>query len=157
MSNIVKQSDFETAIKSVQEATSIAAPERLATGLATLIEWQNAIEETAKQVKAMVVAIVKERGNQTTSTGSKELIAAGWKLRIQPWRTGYDSKKVEALLRAKGLQPASHMDSKITYSVNEMKLGALVATGTLTQEELETTRYEETYTVRSPEPVNNEG
>lgn len=108
---------------------------------------EGSLEELAK---GRIVSLLKEQGTVKSDKGARELAVNGWKLSMKPYRTGIDPKKLEALLRAKKLEPASFMDTAITYSVNEQKLGVLVAHKHLTSDELETCNYTESWTVDTP-------
>lgn len=72
---------------------------------------------------------------------------------ISPQRTGYDPKKVEAAIRAKGRDPAQLMDAVVTYKVNDAKLEA---SDLFTTDELDILKYDLDYRVTSPKKVNRE-
>lgn len=60
--------------------------------------------------------------------------------RIQPVSTKPQAKSVEALLRAKGLDPKEHMTMTVSFSVDDYKLDVLKASGQITPDEYEATK-----------------
>lgn len=122
--------------------------EALAPTLTEVKRFAGVIESAEAALKARVVLWVQSKGTTITEKGTKRIEAEGWKLDIQPNRTGFDPKKVEALLRNKGFDPIAGMDSKISYSVNDGKLKDLLAMDEgITEDELEGTRYDLTFKV----------
>lgn len=96
-----------------------------------------ALEGTRKFMEKMVIDDVQKKGEPVPET--KGSIALG-AIRIRPWRTTFEDKKVEALIRSKGKEPQQYMDAQVKYVVNETK-----ALEVLTKDELETCRYDLKY------------
>jgi hypothetical protein len=65
----------------------------------------------------------------------------------------HNAKTVEALLRAKGLQPDKYMGRKVVYEVDESMLQSLVDIGNITTDELEACRPPLAYNVMTPRSV----
>ena len=107
-------------------------------------------EEAGKYVKPMVVKLLKEKGKVATDAGTRRMTVSGYVLEIQPDRQGYVAQKVEALIRAKGLDPAKYMDTKVTYLINEGKMADAVKDGKMTQDEWNTCKNEESWKLMSP-------
>jgi hypothetical protein len=107
-------------------------------------------EDSEKALKQMVVPLLKEKGAVATDAGTRRMTVSGYELEIQPTGNGYDSKKVEALLRAKAIDVTLGMDQEISYKLNETKLATLVGLGRMSKEELETCKKEEGWKMMSP-------
>jgi len=129
-------------------------PEQLAQVFLALRDIEKVLEDKNSGLttiaKKRVIAYLKAHGRVTTEKGSMVAEVGGLTLSMHPTRTGYDAKKVEALLRAKGKDPAAFMTTVIKYemppenSVEEAKLKKLLG------DELESCRYEESWTVATP-------
>jgi len=117
----------------------------------------NDLEQVTKDIKDSIKSRIKDLvsagGQVATDAGTKRMTVNGYVLEIQPSRTGLDPKAVETKLRAKGLDPEVGMDAEVKYKVNEGKLTSLVASGKMTQDEVETCRYPAEYKVMSPKKV----
>jgi hypothetical protein len=109
---------------------------------------EKGLEPIAKQ---RLIAMVKEQGTAVTDKGTMEAIVEGWRFRMKPYRTGIDPKKLEKLIRAKGLNPDNYMSKVISYSFDETGANKLVDTKKMTADELESCHYEESWTVETPE------
>lgn len=113
---------------------------QLANAYTRMNAWVESLDALTKNVRERILDLLKGSGTQVTEKGALEYEDNGWILRARPWRTGYDSKKVEALLRAKGADVARWMDADVKYKVNQTKLGGAMQAGVLTDAELETCR-----------------
>jgi len=131
-----------------------AKPAVLAEAYDRLTEVQKVVEDTIKVAKDKMKELVKSTGTFVEGTkGSYEAVLGEYQYSIRPTRTGVDPKKLEALLRSKDKDPEVYMDPKVTYTVNEQKLGAALAKKVLTKAELETCMYEESYALQPPKKV----
>lgn len=129
----------------------VVPPTTLAQVLFIARETAAALEKgIEKAAKTRLITLLKESGSQTTEKGQRELVVDGWKLQMRPYRTGYDPKKLEALIRARGKDPANYMSTKLTYEVSEDGCNKLVDKKLLTPDELETCRHDESWTVLTP-------
>lgn len=108
----------------------------------------NGVEPIAKK---RLVTFLKETGDVITDKGTKEAIIGGWKIRMKPYRSGIDAKKLEALIRAKGRDPANYMTTEVSFSVSDLGLQKLQEKGIATEDELETCKYDESWTLETPE------
>lgn len=84
-------------------------------------------------------------------SGSLRAHVGDYKLEAVTTGTGYDDKKVEALLRTKGYDPSVGMDATITYKTNPEKLARA-----LSDNELSACKKEQAYRVNAPKLVNEE-
>lgn len=128
-------------------------------GLLKLVRgWTKVLEDAESALKQRLIALLKEGGQPTEGTTAYTLEQDGVRISMHRTRTGFDPKRVEAILRAKGRQPSDYMDATITYKVNEEKLMLAVGQGYLTVEELEATcRYPESWTLKTPEKAHEGG
>jgi hypothetical protein len=118
--------------------------------LTQLRSWDKTLKTIEGLLKKRVIEFVKTKGHITTEKGSMGAEADGLQFEIRPYRSGLDPKKLEALIRAKSLDPAKFMDTTVTYSlsVDEMKQRRLKAA--FTEAELEAAIYDESWTVQTP-------
>lgn len=115
-------------------------------------DTKKALEDTEKLIKAQMVALLKEKGEQVTDKGSRALEVDGLRLKMKPYRTGYDPKKLEALLRARSMNVESFMRPTISYAVDDAKIPALAEQ--LGADTLESTKYDESWVLEAPEAVD---
>lgn len=161
-SNIVPAEKPQLASVEALEAASISLWESFASSISNLTPDQYApaiqfirtteklAEDAGKVLKPLIVGTVKARGKRETDAGTMRLTLGDYKLEIQPMSTALDEKKVEALLRAKGMNPNTHMDTVIKYKVNQGKLDTLVSEGKLSKDELEGCKPAENWKVMTP-------
>lgn len=115
--------------------------------LADMMALGNNITELVKgQLKRLVAA----NGEIATEAGTRRLRVGNWNLEVRPHNSGYDPKKVEALLRAKRVSLDTYMDPEVKYKVSMPKLMIAVEAGVLTNDELVTCRYNESWTFQQP-------
>lgn len=105
----------------------------------------SALEQSEGIVKNRAVEVVRARGVRETEKGTMSLTLGAHTIRAIPTRTGPDAKKLEAHLRAKGLDPGAVMDATITYKVNEEKLAKAQASGLLSKADVDACRPEVSY------------
>lgn len=117
--------------------------------------WNKRIEDTEKVSKAILIQALRDSGTKVTDKGSLSLTVGEFRVEARPTRTGLDPKKVEALLRAKDLSLDELMDKEVKYILNETRLATAVEQELLTQEELETCRYELSYALQPIQKVSN--
>lgn len=122
---------------------------------AALKSWTKRMEDVEKISKGMLIEHLKAHGKATTEKGSLSAHISGYQVEARPWRTGLEAKKVEALLRAKELSVDTFMDKDIKYLVNETRLASAVDQGYLTNDELDTCRYELSYALQPIKKVGN--
>ena len=147
---------------------AVALMRDVASQLATLpperygeaMEFLSFIEKATEGLKTTFGERVKETvlkdGTQTTEKGTREWLMGGYCVRAIPTRTGVDPKKLEARLRAKGLNPEVAMDATLAYKVNEVKLATAIASGKLTREEADGCKYELNYKLAVERQVTDE-
>lgn len=90
--------------------------------LATMIK---AMEQLKDLMEARVIEAVRRDGQQVSEKGSMSMLAGNTELRIQPTRTGLDPKRLEAKLRAKGIEPGKFMRQKVTFEIDPVKVKGL--------------------------------
>lgn len=130
----------------VFQGTGDIAPARIDEAYSALKDAAKLIEDIQKVAKQRIQELVKKSGELVPETkGTIRSESLGYELR--PTRTGFDSKKVEALFRAKGVDVNKYMDPVVTYVISDNKLLAAAADGVLSKDELEACRYDESYSV----------
>ncbi len=140
--------DIDNALQTLVQALSEAKTPTVMKVHSQLKEWATLLENVERMTKAMLVDEVTRLGTVTTEKGSRELVVGNKLLAIRPHKTGLDAKRVEALLRAKGLSVDELMDKKVTYILNDTRLASAVDNGELTKDELETCRPETTWVLQ---------
>lgn len=131
-------------------------PDQLASAQQQIKELTTALVVCEENVKKRLVAIALEEGTEATEKGTKRVTKDGWTWGVRPWRNTLDDKKVEALLRAKGLSVDTWMDKKVTYAANEDRLKDAVAKKKLTADEMETCRWDYKPVLETPKKVTEE-
>lgn len=121
-------------------------PDKLAVIFDSLKAWEKNVEDLNKVAKEKVKILVHETGEEVSDAGSRRLYAGDLVLEIRPSGGGPNAKRIEALIRAKGYDPATYMDSEVVYKYNEEKFKKLK----LTKEERESCFNERVYAVQSP-------
>jgi hypothetical protein len=128
-------------------------PEVLSQVFDTLKEWSSNISDLEKNARTRLLEAIQEKGEVKTEAGSKTLEVGGWLLELRPQRGGYNAKKVEALIRAKGLEPKRYMVQEVIYKLDTELLNQAVAQAALTPAELETCKDEQTFALQRPKRV----
>ena len=113
-----------------------------------VLEDKNSGLETV--AKAKVIAFLKGYGKPFSEKGGMEATVGGMLVRMHPSRTGYDAKKVEALLRSKGKEPSAYMQQEVRYTMPEANTMQMEKLRKLLGDEMESCQYEESWTVSTP-------
>lgn len=121
----------------------------------TINAYVGVIEDLHKAARERTLQVILENGNPTSEKGAVRAIVGDWELSAIPQKTSLEDGKVEALLRAKGLDPHEHMDTEVKYRTNTGKLDRLVGAGQLTQGEIDACRPTLKYRVNSPKKVRS--
>jgi hypothetical protein len=124
-------------------------------GLYSLITRINDVTSDLKgETRDRILTLVKEHGNQKTDKGTMQFMAGGWVMEIQPTRTGFDAKKLEAMLRAKGHDAELCMDAKVSYVANDGKVADAVRRKLITEDEAASCKYDPSYRVMEPRKLD---
>jgi hypothetical protein len=146
--------DAVEALASRFDASVKLKPAELAEAFVAAKDFKGVIERIEKVGRDRVLEIVTTKGEVVPDTkGSRTLVNNGWKLEARAQGGALDEKKVEALLRAKNLDPTRGMDAVITFTANTEKLSQLVMDGALHLDELETCKKPITYAVQTPKRI----
>lgn len=143
-------------MREVAQQLATLPSERFGEAMEFLETISKAVEGLRTTFGSRVEETVITWGTRTTEKGTMEWVTNGYLVRASPTRTGTDPKKLEAKLRAKGIDPSLHMDSKVTFAVNERKLGVLLAAGLVTEAEVEACKYELNYRLSVKRVETNE-
>lgn len=108
------------------------------------------LEEIKEALRKRLIAAAVNLGQVTSEKGSRRTVSGSYTIEIRPWRTGFDPKKVEAMLRTRDLDPLEHMDAKVQFSVNEGKLAQLPLVTTVSQEQVESCRFDTAWALQRP-------
>lgn len=130
--------------------------DKVAEGLRFVREAKKIVENYDDTMKTRVKDILLKSGQVATEKGARFLDAGGLRLFMKPTRTGVDGKKFEAMLRAKDMNPEKHMNMKIIFEYDAQKALSLVANKKISQDELESCKYDESWTVETPKPSKEE-
>ena len=125
-------------------------PERAVRAFSQLKQIEDAVDKVAKVARTQVLELVRKSGQVFTDAGSIRAQFGEFVVEARPTRTGYDPKRVEALLRAKELDLQRYMDAEVVYKLNTGKLADAVAKKKISADELETCRYEPSYALQKP-------
>jgi hypothetical protein len=132
-------------------------PRQLAPVFVAVREEKKLMEDLEHVARARALEKLKGSGKVATDKGTMRLEADGWLFEARPHRSGTDPKKLEALLRAKELAIEAWMDATVSYVVNKNKLSELIRTKHLTEAELATCNYDESWTVLTPKKATEAG
>jgi len=132
------------------------APKVAGAALSAMREVAKISADIEKVAKGRVLELVTHKGEVVTDKGTRRYVEDGYVFEARPSRSGTDPKKLEALFRAKGLDPERGMDTVITYKVSEHKLFHAIERGDLTTAEVEACKYEESWTVLTPKQEQND-
>lgn len=117
---------------------------------------EDEVEAAVKQSRQWAMELVLTKGEQTTDKGTKRLVINGLMVEAQPMKTGYDDKKVQAMLLSKNMALESGMNQVVSYTVNDDKLAMLITKQLITEDELENCRADMSYRLMRPKPVAEE-
>ena len=126
--------DYLTAASLILSQDNLPVPV-LAETFDMLKGYEDAISDVAGVARGKLLDLLREQGSGESSL---KLTVGGWELSARPRKTGLDAKKLEALLRAKGIDPTMYMTTKVSYEVDPARVPLLTADGKLTQAELDT-------------------
>ena len=118
--------------------------------------YKDTVEDMEKLAKDRLLAYVREAGVRISEAGSLRAEVAGYSVEATVRNSGYDPKKVQVLLRSKGLGPEAGCDATVTYKPNVTKLDGLVIDGKLNATELEGCRFTPEYNLKRPTRTNDE-
>ena len=125
-------------------------PADLAEVSEALANIETVIGDYRQVARARVLELLVEHGQVVTDKGTKRATVDGWVFEARPTKTGHDARKLEALIRAKGANPAQYMETVITYKVDENKIHSMLSDGVMTKDELDTCKPVEGWSVQTP-------
>jgi hypothetical protein len=121
-------------------------PAQAAEAYDALKDTEKLVESIVQVAKSKMEELVRAKGRPVEGTkGTIRAPEMGYEIR--PTRTGFDAKKVEARFRAKQVDVNKYMDPVVSYIINEGKLLSAAADGVLTKDELESCRYDVSFSV----------
>jgi hypothetical protein len=155
MSAIVKRGPLEEGLEQLSSylSTDLAPPD-LAALFEKVKEAELVVEHIHDMIRKRVIEVVAQKQNKAPGAAFK-LQAGPYLLEVRT-RDNVDPKRLEGMLRAKGLNPADFMDSETKYKVRADGIDTLLHAGHLSLEELESCRKSDSYTVMSPKRVTDE-
>lgn len=116
-------------------------------------DWERNLESLAKNGRDRLLTLVLEKGYEATESGTRRVEIEGWELEARPRRTGVDPKRLEALLRAKQLDPAKYMATEVKFVLSEEKLRQALEDGAMTNDELQTCAYPLEFNLQTPKKI----
>lgn len=122
-----------------------APPENVADALVILKMVEKQAEAMNAYVRDAAIRLLKEKGQEVGEKGTRTLTAGNWLLEMHR-KNGIDPKKLEKLLREKGLEPEVAMTPTIKYSVNYTKLTDLG----LSHDTMRDIAFDESWSLQSP-------
>ncbi len=149
-------SRFSLATRDLGAALQNVPDQEVPSAVATLRRLETMLKENVDRLKDRALLYLNVNGQQVTEKGTKEVALNGHVMRAIPTRTGIDPKKLEAALRAKGIDPSAHMIPTITYKVDDFRVAKLVAAGMLTQQDLAAVQYDKSYRIEVTQGGTNE-
>jgi hypothetical protein len=141
-------------IRLAREIQAVTSNDQLAACMDRMASWTDSLDKLQTFVRTKVKEIVERYGEVTTEKGSKVLQTDNYEIPMRPTRTGTDPKKLERLLRNKGVDVSAAMDASITYKVNTDKIKTCLQNRMLTDEEIETCEYDKSYTLLPVKRIN---
>lgn len=141
--------DYLTAASLILSQENLPVPV-LAETFDMLKGYEDALSDVAGVARGKLLDMLKEQGSGESSL---KLTVGEWELSARPRKTGLDSKKLEALLRAKGIDPAAYMTAKVTYEVDPTRTELLTRENRVTQDELNTCIPPTEYNLMRPKKV----
>lgn len=98
-------------------------------------------------IKDRLLLYMNVNGKQVTEKGTLETVVGGYLVRTVPVKTGVDSKKLEKLLRARGIDVVAGMDPVTTWKANADKVQRMVGAGLLSESDVRALQYDTEYRV----------
>jgi hypothetical protein len=130
-------------------ASKDLAPPALGGLFGMVKQTAEAIEAVEKNLKERIIRLAMAT-EPTTPNGARLLDCGAISIPLNPRNTGYDAKKVEALLREKKADVAKYMAQVVSYAIDETRLLSIVGDGVMTTDELELCRHELKFNVMRP-------
>lgn len=131
-------------------------PKGLAKVYTDMKSWEDNLADLIKNARDRILALVQRDGEKVTDAGTMKLIVDDVELSIQPRKTGYDDKKVEAMVRNKGLDPSKCMTPVLIFKADAKLLESLKGEGKVAQAELDACKHDLAYNVMTPKAVVRE-
>lgn len=151
MSNAIVLADEKTklftALASFADALANLTEEQVPAAFEMADKMGKLSDEVRERLRTRILKAVKDNGQVVSEKGSMSLGVGGFKVSAIPTRTGVDSKKLEALLRARKLDPAVAMDVTMSYKANDTKILQAVSSGHLTADDVEAVKYDKAFRV----------
>ena len=137
------------ALEALSNALTKVEPRELQDAWVLVKQVESAVEAMEAHLKQVIEGFVLEHGKDVGEKGGKQVVfPTGEMLRLRLHRTGVDSKKLEKLLRARGVDVETCMDARVSYAANTEKIDKAVAKGLLTAEDVASTYYDATWVVQ---------
>jgi len=124
---------------------SRVGPDEFGQAVLLVRAMKKALEQAEDVLNERATDVVRASGKRETDKGTMSVVLGAHTLRAIPTRTGTDPKKLEAHLRTAGINPEVCMDATITYKVNDEKLKQALASGKLTQAEVDACKYDTSF------------
>lgn len=150
MSDIVladEKTKLFAALSGYSAALSRLTPEQVPAAFEMTDKLKKLSEEVRDRLREKLMTWVKENGSRITDKGSMAGEVGGFKVTMIPTKTGTDPKKLEALLRRKGLDPAVAMKPTMAWAVDTDKVQQAVGAGKLTQADVDNCQYDPSYRI----------
>lgn len=150
---LVKSDMLKAAVIAISEVLAESTSELpvLAQAAVQLYELADLVDELKGAAKQRITERLQSEGKKVTEKGTLRLSDdSGWTFEARPTNTGFDPKRVESLVRAKGLDPRQYMQTVLTFKIDTDGMSRLQKDGHATEDELETCRYPLSYTVMRP-------
>ncbi len=135
------------------------APSTLARAFSVLNGWKKLISNDKykngilDEARRQIIEVLKKDGTPVPESTKLVLEAGDFEISMHTYRTGTDPKKLQRLLITKGLDPEVYMRPTITYAVDESRLGLALQKRKLTQAEIDSCQYDESWVVQDPKPI----
>lgn len=157
MSAIVKdvKSKLMYALADVASQLSNVTDEQLPAAFKLMDDGKALFEEGRERFRQRLIDYLKANGQPLGEKGSLTAEIGGAKASAIRTKTGFDAKKVEAMLRRLNLDPSAWMRTTITYSVDNDKMDLLRFKGLVTGNDLKGCLYDPTWRIEV-QPVRDE-
>lgn len=142
----VKKQLMATLVSIADQLANLPA-EQVPAAVQLMANGKALFEEAYSRFRDRAITQLKENGSPVGEKGSLTQQLGTWTMTAIRTRSGFDPKKVEALLRRKGLDPAAWMRTTLTYAVDDEKLANLKARPDVTAADMEGCKYDESYRI----------
>ncbi|UOF79708.1 hypothetical protein [Caudoviricetes sp.] len=139
------------ALASVADQLSNLPADQVPAAVQLMAGGKALFEEAYTRFRDRAISQLKESGTPIGEKGSLTQQLGRWTMTAIRTRSGFDPKKVEALLRRKGLDPAAWMRTTLSYAVDEDKLNNLRHRPDVTPADLEGCKYDESFRIEVKE------